>query len=68
MNNHNDQSKIHNKTRIEFLLKTQNPKFWDYALKSDDDPKPNKTNILVYAVKSDDDTKTKQNQYPGTML
>ena len=32
----------------------QKPISRNYAVKSDDDPKTNKTNILVYAVKSDD--------------
>ena len=52
-------SKIHNKTKKEFLLKTQNPTCWDYALKSDDDSK-NRTKPISrnYAVKSDNDPKT----------
>jgi len=52
-------SKIHNKIKKEFLLKTQNPTCWDYALKSDDDSK-NRTKPISrnYAVKSDDDPKT----------
>ena len=32
----------------------------NYAVKSDDDPKTNKTNILVYAIKSDNDSKDQQ--------
>ena len=32
----------------------QKPISGNYAVKSDDDPKTNKTNILVYALKSDD--------------
>ena len=52
-------SKIHNKTKKEFLLKTQNPTCWDYAFKSDDDSK-NRTKPISwnYAVKSDNDPKT----------
>ena len=40
----------------------QKPISRNYAVKSDDDPKTNKTNILVYALKSDDGEKpTKTN-------
>ena len=45
-------SKIHNKTKKEFLLKTQNPTCWDYAVKSDNDPKTNKPISLSMLLKA----------------